>query len=87
MSGEQKSVKNQPAPWVKSRTKKIRLKREDSVWVYAILEGHEGVCNYSTLPFEKGAGYLDMSLSYTPEFEGQLEDILRQMGDKIYELT
>jgi hypothetical protein len=76
----QNSVKN------RSIEKRIRMRRADSAFVYFILEAHEGICSYSTLPFEKGATHLDMVLRITPDFVDEVGEVLKKLGDKVYEL-
>ena len=62
------------------------MRKEDSVFVYFILESHEGICSYSTLPLEPGARHLDMLLRIPPDFEKEVQEVLDQLGDKIHEL-
>jgi hypothetical protein len=62
------------------------MKTEDSALVYFILESHEGICSYSTLPFKPGDASRDMILRIPPGFETEVERALAPLGDKIYEL-
>lgn len=65
--------------------RKIRVKKEDSAFVYFILESHEGIVSYSTLDFEKGDLYRDLELRIPPDFIDEVEKVLEQLGDIIYE--
>ena len=78
------SVKTQSPPI--SKIRKIRMKTEDSALVYFILESHEGICSYSTLPFKPGDSCRDMILRIPPGFEEEVNQALAPLGDKIYEL-
>ena len=78
-------VKELPAAPV-STFRKIRTKAEDSALVYFVLESHEGICGYSTLPFRPGDAYRDMVLRIPPGFEDEVREALAPLGDKIYEL-
>jgi hypothetical protein len=66
--------------------RKIRMRKEDSAFVYFILEAHEGICSYSTLPFEPTDAHRDMLLRIPPDFVQEVQAVLNELGDKIYEL-
>lgn len=81
-----KPIVSQKASKIVSKTRKIRTKTEDSALVYFILEAHEGICSYSTLPFKSGDAYRDMVLRIPPGFEEEVQQALAPLGDMIYEL-
>lgn len=66
--------------------KVIRVKKEDSAFVYFILESYEGITSYSTLEFVQGEMYRDLELRVPPDFLNEVEDLLKQLGDLIYEI-
>ena len=66
--------------------KVIRVKKEDSAFVYFILESHEGVTSYSTLAFEQGDAHRDLELRIPPDFLNEVEDILERLGELVYEI-
>ncbi len=66
--------------------KKIRVRKEDSAFVYFILESHEGITSYSTLDFKPGDLYRDLELRIPPDFVDETEELLKQLGDLVYEL-
>lgn len=66
--------------------KKIRVKKEDSAFVYFILESYEGITSYSTLDFKPGDAYRDLELRIAPDFQIQVSHLLESLKDKIYEL-
>ncbi len=66
--------------------KTIRTRKEDSAFVYFILEAHEGIVAYSTLPFTKGDAHRDLDLRIPPDFCEETTRVLRSLGDLVYEL-
>lgn len=66
--------------------KNIRVRKEDSAFVYFILESHEGIVSYSTLPFEPGDPHRDLELRIPPDFEEDVRRLLKELGEKVYEL-
>ena len=69
-----------------SLRKKIRVKKEDSAFIYFILESYEGITSYSTLAFQAGAAYRDLELRIPSDFLKEVEDLLSSWGDLIYEI-
>jgi hypothetical protein len=69
-----------------SQRKKIRVKKEDSAFVYFILESYEGITSYSTLDFNQGDLHRDLELRIPKDFVPEVEDLLRHLGDLIYEI-
>jgi hypothetical protein len=65
--------------------KMIRVRKEDSAYVYCILESYEGATCYSTLNHQLGDRHRDLELRYTKDFESEVGLILKQLGDLIYE--
>lgn len=74
------------SPVTRSLTKKIRVRKEDSAYVYFILESYEGVTSYTTLASTTGDAHRDLELRYTPDFKDDVEDILRGLGEMVYEI-
>ena len=71
---------------VKFVFKLIRLRKEDTAFLYFLLESHEGICSYSTLDFETGDPYRVMELRIPPDFVAEVEDLLASLGDMVHEL-
>ena len=67
--------------------KVIRVKKEDSAFVYFILESHEGICSYSTLDFKPGDAFRDLELRIPPDMIQEVEEVLKSLGDMIYEIS
>lgn len=64
--------------------RKIRVQKEDSVFVYAIMESHEGVISYSTLEHPPGALHRDLELTIPWSLREEAEKILDDLGGLIY---
>jgi Domain of unknown function (DUF4911) len=66
--------------------KKIRVRKEDSAFIYFILESYEGITSYSTLDFKQGDPFRDLELRIPPDFLLEVEDLLKRFGDIVYEI-
>ncbi len=66
--------------------RKIRVKKEDSAFVYFILESYEGITSYSTLEFKQGDPHRDLELRIPPDFLQDVDNLLKQFGDLVYEI-
>ena len=73
-------------PAKQSLRRKFRSKKEDSAFIYFVLEAQEGVASYSTLPFAKGDAHRDLELRFTQDFAADVQAVVEQLGDRIYEL-
>ena len=71
---------------MRSISKKIRVKKEDSAFVYFILESHEGITSYSTLDFQAGDAFRDLELKIPPDFVAEVEELIKSFGEMVYEL-
>ncbi len=74
-----------PAVTREARTRVIRVRKEDSAFVYFILEAHEGICSYSTLPFRPGDPYRDLELIIPVGFLAEVDELLQSLGEMVYE--
>ncbi len=59
----------------------VRTRKEDSAFLYHILEAHEGLVSYSTLPFERHDAVRDLELLVTVEFQSDLEQVLAELSE------
>jgi hypothetical protein len=62
------------------------VKKEESAFVYCILEASEGITSYSTLDQPPGAPYRDLELQVPLDFEEDVERVLKELGDLVYDL-
>jgi len=69
-----------------SLRKVIRVKKKDSAFVYFILESYEGITSYSTLEFKTGDAYRDLELRIPLDYLTEVEDLLKRIGDLVYEI-
>lgn len=70
----------------KSVKKVIRVRKEDSAFLYFILESYEGITSYTTLDCKAGDAHRDLELRIPPDFVNEVEDLLRRLGEMVYEL-
>ncbi|MBC7396143.1 MAG: hypothetical protein H7333_01765 [Bdellovibrionales bacterium] len=59
----------------------IRTKKEDSAFMYAILEASEGLAAYTTLIFDSHDPYRDLELLVPEELLSEVNDLLTSMSD------
>jgi hypothetical protein len=64
----------------------VRVKKEDSAFIYFILESYEGIASYSTLEFKTGDSFRDLELRIPPDYLAEVEELLKSFGDLIYEI-
>jgi Domain of unknown function (DUF4911) len=67
--------------------KKIRVRKEDSAFVYFILESYEGIAITSTLEFTPGDAHRDLELRIAPDFIREVEGLMKELGEMVYELN
>jgi hypothetical protein len=67
--------------------KKIRVRKEDSAFVYFILESYEGIAITSTLDFKSGDAHRDLELRIAPDFLAEVEGVMKELGEMVYELN
>lgn len=61
----------------------LRMRKEDSVYLYQILESYEGLTNYSTLNAEKGQPYRDVVLHVAPDLLPEVERLVERLAREI----
>ena len=71
----------------RSLQRKIRVRKEDQVFVYCVLEANEGIAAYSTLEHKPGDPHRDLMIFIPPDFEEDAERVLKSLGEMIYELS
>ena len=77
-----------------SITRRIRVRKEESAYVYNVLESYEGLASYSTLDHKPGDAHRDLELNVPWAFQDEVEELLKHLmtemrdekGDMIYEL-
>ncbi len=61
----------------------LRVPKQDSAFLYFTLEANEGICFYSTLPYETGVTHRDIEITGSPELYPELQTILTGLKNKI----
>jgi hypothetical protein len=64
----------------------IRTRKEDSAFLYHLLEAHEGLAAYTTLPHRPHDAFRDLELLVTDDFRADLEDFLAELSDWVTRL-
>ena len=61
----------------------IRVRKQDSAYLYQILESYEGLTNYSTLTLEKDLPYRDIALHMAPDLKAELDRLVESLKKEI----
>ncbi len=61
----------------------LRVRKEDSAYLYQILESYEGCTNFSTVDESKGASHRDIALHIAPDFRSQVEKLVSELQKEI----
>lgn len=65
----------------------VRLPKEDSAFLYFLLEANEGLCFYSTLNHETGQSYREVDIKGTIEFKDEILRILNRLKETTPEIV
>ncbi|MFA6236400.1 MAG: hypothetical protein WC635_03650 [Bacteriovorax sp.] len=60
----------------------IRLNKEDSAFFYFQLEANDGLCFYSTLPYEPHTQYRDIDMKGDILLKSEASLLLKKCGEK-----
>ncbi len=60
----------------------VRLNKEDSAFFYFQFEANEGLCFYSTLPFNPHDQFRDLDLKGDLRLKDQVDHVLMKMSEK-----
>jgi hypothetical protein len=71
-------------PQTQALRRRIRVRKQDSAFVYCILESYEGIVSYSTLDSKPDDPHRDLELNVPPDFSGEVNELLTDLGDLIY---
>ncbi len=67
--------------------KVLRVRKEDSAFVYNILEAHEGLASYSTLPHRVGEAHRDLELMIPDSLLSEAQLMLKSIETLFVELA
>jgi hypothetical protein len=57
---------------------RVRVRKEDSAYAYALLEAHEGIASYSTLPHPRGDSHRVLELTIPVAFVSDVSEIVEE---------
>lgn len=60
----------------------VRLNKEDSAFFYFQLEANDGLCFYSTLPYEPHTQYRDLDLKGDILLKGEVDLLIKHCAEK-----
>ncbi len=63
------------------------MKKQDSAFVYAILESHEGIASFTTLDSPPGCMYRDVELNVPNCFINEVDFVLSKLKDVACEIV
>ena len=66
--------------------KRIRVRKQDTAFIYFILESYEGIASYSTLDSHPGDAHRDLELIIPTDFEAEVASLLKDLGEMAYEI-
>ena len=61
----------------------IRVRKQDSAYLYQVLESYEGLANYSTVPAPKEQLYRDILLHVAPDLKTEVDRLLTRLAHEI----
>lgn len=61
----------------------IRVRKEDSAYLYQILESYEGLANYSTLTVDKTLLHRDVLLHLAPDLVPEVKSLIARLKTEI----
>jgi hypothetical protein len=77
-------IESPPKPVkVRACKMKIRVRKQDSAYLYQILESYEGLANYSTVTLGKELPYRDIELHIAPDLRAHVEALVDRLALEI----
>lgn len=62
------------------------MRKEDSAFVYHILESYDGLASPTTLDHRTGEAHRDVELWYPKSREDELQAFIKSLGEMVYEI-
>jgi len=62
----------------------LRVRKEDSAYLYRILESYEGLTNFSTLERPENAAFRDVELHIAPDLLPEVLRLVEHLKTEIY---
>lgn len=63
----------------------LRVRKQDSAFVYALLESMEGITNYSTVNYQPHTSHRELELTGSPDLEAEIEEFLDSIAALLIE--
>lgn len=64
--------------------RRVRMRKEDSAFFYALMESYEGIAAYSTLDSPPDTPHRDLELQVPPDFVIEVDNLLSELKDWVY---
>jgi translation initiation factor 2 alpha subunit (eIF-2alpha) len=61
----------------------LRVRKEDSAYLYKILESYEGIANFSTVSEGKNLAHRDIRLHIAPDLRGEVLVLVERLKGEI----
>ena len=61
----------------------LRVRKQDSAYLYQLLESYEGLVGFSTLPHERDQAFRDIILHIAPDLRSELERVLERLREEV----
>jgi hypothetical protein len=61
----------------------LRVRKEDSAYLYQILEASEGLTNYSTLAADKHSSHREILLHLAPDLVHEVRELIERLAREI----
>ena len=61
----------------------IRVRKQDSAFLYQLLESYEGLASFSTVTEGKDLPYRDIALHVAPDFAAEVEALVERLAKEI----
>lgn len=65
---------------------RVRVRSEDSAFVYFVMEAHEGVMSYRTLDHQEGVAYRDLEVLIPASQEAEGIQVLERIPEVLWHL-
>ena len=71
---------------MKAVYRKIRVKKEEAAFLYALLESYEGITGYTTMDHQEGMLFREVELMIAPDFQEDLARLLDELKGMVWEV-
>jgi hypothetical protein len=61
----------------------LRVPKQDSAYLYQLLESYEGLANFSTVSTDRELPYRDIALHIAPDFRAEVEALVERLSREL----